>query len=224
LATLIIGFGYKARRGKDTAAKAILEARGGDGTLDIRRYSFAKALKQEVNGLYESFRDWEGVFGYCYGELGMPHAFAREGSPDLSDPDSPYGKQRFLLQWWGTEYRRAQDPDYWVKRLAEQISWDKPEVALITDMRFQNEARWVISRGGITVKVDRPDYEDQAINTQHASECELDGFHFDVELQAGSGQMDLLRGEALLMFDALRVGVIVGARLGVSEGKEVLTA
>lgn len=58
---------------------------------------------------------------------------------------------RQLLQWWGTEYRRAQDPNYWVKRTAEYIlsirldiinNSDElyPKVAFICDdVRFPNE-------------------------------------------------------------------------------------
>lgn len=58
---------------------------------------------------------------------------------------------RQLLQWWGTEYRRAQDPNYWVKRTAEYILSIRldimnnsdnmyPKVAFICDdVRFPNE-------------------------------------------------------------------------------------
>src|SRR6185437_11665955 len=46
---------------------------------------------------------------------------------------------RPLLQLFGTEFRRAEDKDYWLGRLRERIANERPHVALITDMRFPNE-------------------------------------------------------------------------------------
>ena len=50
--SVLLGFGHRARVGKDTAAAAIKLNRGNSPLVfhgyDIRQYSFAKALKQEV--------------------------------------------------------------------------------------------------------------------------------------------------------------------------------
>jgi hypothetical protein len=61
-------------------------------------------------------------------------------------PQSP----RFILQKWDTEYRRAQDPDYWVKK-AEQWLWttqsrypeQRPQCFVNPTVRFENERRWI---------------------------------------------------------------------------------
>jgi hypothetical protein len=85
------------------------------------------------------------------------------------------GKPRTLLQWWGTDYRRAQDPNYWVKRLQETLDRDNPEIALITDVRFRNEADTIHKMGGFLVKVTRTTKPDVKVPA-HPSEQDLDGY------------------------------------------------
>ena len=63
---------------------------------------------------------------------------------------------RALLQFYGTEVRRAQNPDYWVGRglhtmltnLSEGIS------VVVTDARFGNEVDWATRAGAVVVRVD----------------------------------------------------------------------
>lgn len=215
---IIIGFGYKRRRGKDSAVQAILESR--QRTCGVVRYSFALPLKQEVNQAYERLGSWLAVFDYCYDKLGMPMTFAREEQPDMSDPESPYGKQRRLLQWWGTEYRRAQDPRHWIKYMDQRLAEERPEVVLISDLRFRNEAVWIIQNHGMVVKVDRPDYDGPESHA-HTSEYELDGFEFDAEISALSGQMEWLGRQALLVFDAFLLGRTVEYKPTVSVEVDV---
>jgi hypothetical protein len=82
---------------------------------------------------------------------------------------------RRILQWWGTEYRRDQDPDYWTKawgRKVEQLDLEHLHV-LIDDVRFMNELNVVKEHGGLIVKIERPGF-DGANN--HASETSLDEY------------------------------------------------
>ena len=82
---------------------------------------------------------------------------------------------RRILQWWGTEYRRNQDPDYWTKawsRKVEQFDLENTHV-LIDDVRFMNELSTIKSHGGLIVKIERPGF-DGANN--HASETSLDDY------------------------------------------------
>lgn len=66
---------------------------------------------------------------------------------------------RQILQWWGTEYRRAQDPDYWVKatrqRLVHYINEQREQRFVITDCRFPNEAQAIQAMGGQLWQVTR---------------------------------------------------------------------
>ncbi len=82
---------------------------------------------------------------------------------------------RRILQWWGTEYRRDQDPDYWTKAWGskvEQYDVDNMYV-LVDDVRFSNELNVIKEHGGLIVKIERPGF-DGANN--HASETSLDDY------------------------------------------------
>jgi hypothetical protein len=175
---LIIGFGYKARQGKDTAIKTIIDHFGDQ--YDIRRYAFGDELKREVNELDQI--EW------CF-KNGIPYDF----DPDMTDPlcQSKHGKQGKFLQWYGTEYRRAQDPFYWVKRLRDRLRDELPQIALIADTRFQNEFLFVLANKGYTVKVvrtyeDGREYVDMSRDSKHISENELAEAKFNFEIRAKS--------------------------------------
>lgn len=183
--TTIIGFGHKARQGKDEAAKAIMEAHGGH--LDIRRYGFADALKREVAGREADL---------C-GEHGIPY--------------EPENKHRSLLQFWGM-HRRAEDKDYWVKRIQEKIEEENPEVAIITDVRFPNEHEFIRSIGGTLVCVVRRGFHDPAVNPGHISETALDGYAWDFHIDVSDGDMDGLRINALAVFEAVALAVQASVR------------
>ena len=82
---------------------------------------------------------------------------------------------RRILQWWGTEYRRAQDPDYWTKAWGRKISeYNVMQMyVLVDDVRFMNELNVIKEHGGLIVKIERPGF-DGANN--HASETSLDDY------------------------------------------------
>jgi hypothetical protein len=169
--TFIIGFGYKAQRGKDTACRAIVNTLG--DLYNVKHYAFADALREEVNAA--AFDRWVQDFpGMAFDtESAMQHLCRWAGVTfdpcAITSPAYPYGKQRELTQWWGTEYRRASDPDYWVKRLAERIEREAPDYAVISDLRFLNE--WNIC--DYRVRCDRPGFEIE-MGADHCSEHQLD--------------------------------------------------
>jgi hypothetical protein len=160
---IVIGFGHRARQGKNTAAQAALEACPLE--TQVRQYAFSDALKSEVRlACARSGGQWNLI--NAWKDAGI--------MPDWVQYEDP--KPRSLLQWWGTEYRRAKDPQYWVKKLARTLEQHDPEVALITDVRFPNEIAFVKSLGGFVVKCTRTTAPDFEVN-EHPSEAELDGFH-----------------------------------------------
>lgn len=75
-------------------------------------------------------------------------------------PQSP----RWILQTWGTEYRRMQDPDYWVQATAQWLRVQQdvgyPEhrcqYYVNTTVRFENEREWIRSNGGQIWHIRRP--------------------------------------------------------------------
>ena len=163
--SLIMGFGFRMRSGKDTTVAAIMERRSGSGPgwYRIKPYSFAQALKHEVNDMAKNAGGMKNLFL----SADFPAWVQYDPVAPMDDPYCPLGKQRALLQFWGV-YRREQEADYWVKRVAEQIEKDAPEIALLSDLRFLNEFNW-IKEYGDCVRVDRPGLPPAT----HVSETEL---------------------------------------------------
>jgi hypothetical protein len=156
--TVVVGFGYKARRGKDSAVSAILDVY----PERARRYAFADALKHEV-----------AQYAWAFAPDGTAAEDARLGLPALCAwAGVAYApgalRQRALWQWFG-EYRRAQAADYWVVAVQRKIMAEQPEYALISDLRYFNER----SICDVTVRMDRPGFEIDD-GRHHISETQLD--------------------------------------------------
>ena len=102
-----------------------------------------------------------------------------------------------ILQMVGTDlYRNNVDSDFWVKMLSYQISEENPKVAIIADVRFPNEVKWIEDNEGINIRVTR--WVDEVWGTQyytddrpkdHPSEIALDHHHFKYYLDAVSGDL-----------------------------------
>jgi hypothetical protein len=115
---------------------------------------------------------------------------------------------RQLLQTLGTEWGRQQVcDDVWVRILERRIermqavgrSWGGDghptvQAVLITDVRFDNEARWITEQGGEVWEVVRPDLAPVA---RHASEAGVDDDHI-ARLIANNGDMSVLEYRVLL--------------------------
>lgn len=198
--SLVIGFGHKARHGKDTAVATIIQNR--KDKYDVRRYSFADPLKREVNEAAFACGGFPQLLEWLRREHNLAPWVTLDENPIMDDPMCPMGKHRTLLQWWGTEYRRSQDPHYWVRKMEQLLNAEKPQIALIADMRFKNEFYWVKSlrENGWTVKVERVGYVADN-NNEHPSEKDLDGVEFDVKIWALDGELEDLKRSALEGFD-----------------------
>ena len=86
--------------------------------------------------------------------------WAKPTSPDI----------RILLQWWGTEYRRVEDEDYWVKKWLNKwitVLLDGTKLC-ITDVRYNNEAA-MCKLMGVIWEVYGRNCENEGIK-EHASE------------------------------------------------------
>ena len=192
---LIIGIGHKARHGKDSFARAVQDYYGALSTTIIKHKvvqvtAFANALREEVNRFLTS------PYGKVWVNAGMtsakglaidsnvvlPDWVIPDPNPEISEA-TPLGKHPKLLQWWGTEYRRKQDNQYWVKRWRASIN-PQADIVITTDMRFRNEAAAVKEADGFTVNVvrlnqDGTPYVDPSRPATHPSEIDMDGYNYD---------------------------------------------
>jgi hypothetical protein len=79
-------------------------------------------------------------------------------------------KERFRLglQWWGTEWRRHNTPNYWIYQAFRKIREADTGLVVVTDVRFPDEGDAIRGSGGFLVKVERPGLSVPA--DPHASE------------------------------------------------------
>lgn len=185
---MILGFAGKAATGKTTAAKHLAPLLD----KECRIVPMAMLLRDEVESflrgigaeasvplVYGSQADKVQVF-YVDQQQALAHCpkwqhFIAEHRELQDRPGQTAVTVRRILQWWGTEYRRTQDADYWTKAWSRKIGqFDLKKVhVLIDDVRFMNELNVIREHGGLIVKIERPGF-DGANN--HASETSLDEY------------------------------------------------
>ncbi len=212
--SLIFGYGFKARSGKDTAVDFILKERG--QLYDIKRFSFASELKREVNqaalacgGMDRLFIRPQEYLQENGNFLELPEHVIFDPKPPMDDPECGLGKQRLFLQWYGGEFRRGANPQYWINKVAQRIADERPEIALISDVRYMNEVSFV-QQYGEAIKINRPGLP-QLIGAaaQHSSETELAGFNGWDDIVLNDGSLEQFRERALFSFDRLMSAVPV---------------
>lgn len=74
-------------------------------------------------------------------------------------PRSP----RWILEHWGTDYRRSQSDTYWLDQMADFYYNRAPRAAaglVINDCRFLNEGHWVCRNLGRVFRIVRPGLAD----------------------------------------------------------------
>jgi hypothetical protein len=224
---LLLGFGSKARQGKDTAAQAIKDyfkqvyyPGFAAPAPKVQIFKYATALYQETN-------DWLKVTtqdGLEYSELGhyvvppdetnfnthiqIPEWVKPDPNPQKSEL-APYGKHPKLLQWWGTEYRRHHfGQDYWIKKLYQSMPTNL-DIAMVTDVRFIDEAEAIKQRGGYVINLQRLNkdgspYVDLSRPADHPSETQLDGYNWDFYIKNKEGHAALTGEIAITIAQYLR--------------------
>lgn len=158
---MIIGLTGFKQVGKSTAAK-YLESKG------FVRHDFKDALVAEIK---EKFPDLLEEIRYTESETEVGNLF--QTKPPL---------MRALMQNYGTEVRRGDDPDYWVKKWAKN-SYGHAKI-VCDDVRFLNEASKVKERGGIIIRLTRPDMPTGGTHRSETEQLEIVADH-TIECEAG---------------------------------------
>lgn len=206
---MLMGFGHRARNGKDTVANYLKE------TIQ----HFPVEIIHWADGVYEECTNAEAKYPLIIREFVTPektYYSVLENSSDgsrraISSTEDPYLHKLFtdrniteywgmtdkdpeILQFWGTNFRRRlTDPNYWVnltmdkaKTIAEDI---KNGFILVPDTRFKNEVDALRLNGGHYIKVIRTKADGTQFiaddrDPNHPSEAELEGYPADAELIA----------------------------------------
>lgn len=147
---MIIGIGYKARVGKDTAGSYIASK------YNYSQDAFARNLKNAASH----------IFGFTQAQL--------EG--DEKEIQMPYWNglsPRMILQRLGTDcLREFFGQEIWVNSFHQRTQDIKNLV--VTDVRFPNEAAYIKRRGGILINITKSNTPKVA---GHSSEVAMDKFN-----------------------------------------------
>lgn len=135
--TTIVGLMGYAGAGKDTVGQILVEDYG------YKRRAFADALRQVLLHL-------DPIVRYRGGGRRLDALLDEE---EVWDKAKQTPEVRQLLQRLGVGVRQHVDEDAWVNAVERSLSPGKHYV--ITDVRFPNEIRWVRSKGGFLLRVDR---------------------------------------------------------------------
>jgi hypothetical protein len=158
-----IGLAGKSGSGKDLIADYI-----GD-RYSYKKIAVADAIRKEVaDFLDKALGTW---FTAIPGFTAVVMAFH---NMVWEKPTHP--AMRILLQWWGTEYRRSQDSNYWTKKLAERLN--NNEWIVVSDVRTPDEMKEIRAAGGEVWFVIRPGVAPVGI-PNHYTEIALEDAKFD---------------------------------------------
>jgi hypothetical protein len=192
----LVGLIGKKRSGKDTAAGFLVERHG------FTRHAFADPLKTAALGLDPLIRVEMDEKGILYG----PGAIATRPSHErLSTIVEAVGWERAkeirevrrTLQHYGVAVREIR-PDFWVRAtLDPALAAGRPVV--VTDVRFPNEADEIEARGGVLVRIVRPDAP-AGPGAEHISETALDDRRTPLRI-LNSGTLDDLANAASIVAD-----------------------
>ena len=131
---MIIGLSGYARSGKDSfylLTKDIFSSL----QKKTSKYAFADSLKSELDNLLKS-------------NLGISAFTENKIEKGLIRP---------LLVTYGTDLRRKINPNCWIEKVESKLKTaiDDFEYIFISDVRYQNESDWIISRGGFNIYIER---------------------------------------------------------------------
>ena len=163
---VLIGLTGPAGSGKDTVAD-LLQTHAG-----FHRLAFADALRNEVCDAFSvslSHLTQRETKEHPISALALSKCIdlsfvarmlvqhSTQGNP--INPNAPRSPRQ-IMQWWGTDYRRAQSADYWTNKTALHIyQLMEQRIAhriVVTDLRFDNEADLITRFGGLIWRVTRP--------------------------------------------------------------------
>ena len=156
---MLIGISGKKRSGKDTVGAMVVEWLNEHG-FDAAQVAFADQLKDEV-------------------------AEATGVNRRMQEMDKE--RWRPILQWWGVEFRRHYfGQDYWVSKMTQKLLAMDEDLAVVTDVRFRDEADFIRDSGGFVVRVER----ETGLQDGHSSETDLDGYSEFQATLSNDGTLD----------------------------------
>ena len=105
--------------------------------------------------------------------------------------------------------KREEEPDFWLDKIGRRMWHEAPDVAVIPNVRYTNEADFVRQHSGYLIRVvalnpNGSEYISPDRDANHESETELLGVRTDFTLTAYKGEPDLLADYAFAVFNQIR--------------------
>lgn len=187
---MIFGIHGKAGAGKDTIGLMIQKLAG------YQPHSFGEAIYREVAQAFQVSQEY--LADRCIKEqpqaaLSLMHCgdntflnlmlekYAAE-EDSLTRARSP----RWVLQQWGTEYRRNEDPEYWIKKALPYLI----DGTVWTDVRVEKEAALLRWYGATMIFVTKPGLDEVLT---HSTEMGLKAESGDIHIANDGDLSDLER-------------------------------
>ena len=184
---MLIGLvGYKGS-GKTTACNIIKKHLD-----DVVQLNFKDALIEE---LIANFPELLLEIALIYGYIQEGEELTRDVIDLMFAEKKPL--VRALMKNYGTDVRRKEDPDYWVRQWMDAR---KGTYTLTDDVRFRNEAQTIKIYGGILIRLERTDLE---ATDQHLTETEQREIECDYTISVGKGELDKLEEELITILNEL---------------------
>lgn len=167
---MIIGITGLRRSGKTTVSKYLQAEHG------FVAHNFKAAIIQEMKDKFPETLD-----ALCR------HLEGANNTVDGLFEEKPRA-MRALMQNFGTDVRRAEDPNYWVDKWSKSLPDDN---VVVDDVRFLNEADAIRLLGGVIIRVQNPDITSGG---SHVTETEQEQIDADFSLEAEMGnKIELFR-------------------------------
>lgn len=209
---MIIGLSGKIGVGKTTLAH-LLERRLVGMGYSVLCTSFGYTLKLLVSGAYQIPK--EVLFDQKKKEVpislsALPtHLLAGYILPEWEERGEVTPRE--IMQWYATEFVRKESPDFWVERTAEDIiQWEVKQkgkhIAIIDDVRFPNELKYVRANGLCFRLLPYPEWEEGKY-ANHASETALDAEKWDERfvLAAEYGRLEKEVEKVMQVFNGCQI-------------------
>ena len=183
----IVGILGEKRHGKDTFARFVV-----DHNPEFRVTHFAKELKRMCGELWGLTHDQmngdskETPFPTPV-EMDLQLEAMRKitGLPGIRPAGMIARVPREVLQFFGTEYVRSTQDDYWVEQVRREAR--QGGMLLVPDTRYKNEADAVRDLGGWLIKIVRTDLPSSG--DRHSSEQEQAALTPDITVYTRTGDL-----------------------------------
>ena len=106
---------------------------------------------------------------------------------------------RELMQYYGTEYVRSVDDNYWIDKTIKRITNGSGKTIIISDLRFNKEYFALKNIGAKIIRVERIDAP--VSSDSHSSENELNNIDVDFHIGTVTGNFDYIKFCSRLIYN-----------------------